>query len=1445
MAPVLDKAIEADTDRDFVISFVPMNPFSSIRIITKLSEVHECYVTNGLTALNSIDNIRCTAYSNVIEVSRFEMYQRSNKSNKDLISLAINGRVPSTNGSTLPIEIYTYQSEDFVNKIDQDTTDKASSIKVEESPPNQPNTVLTVDNTNPGEFFSITGEIVPLENYQLTNPASLKMVFPPEFKIGKDLFEGPSCFYESFYQYEDGFDIIDVTQADYVECGLNPFSANVLDISLESLGTYIPLLKQDPNKTYLDVYNKITITNLRNPIVSDSYDIEMIVLNEDEIATEKYILTTSITPPSSAVTMLFESMVRNEFSRLTVNFESPLELNPSNRTPSNYYSSFSSIRLKFRQYVNPDILWPFDLGYTNISDRGTFDCSASKDLSAYPQGLKCRLYKGRNPSLYTLANNDFVTVAIENYKTILKSNTVEFSLYVKTPDTGVISPVHFEIYTIERGVEQLILTQTVNPASFNDKGAVPVLDSFSAVAANLEPDSLSNVQISFTTITGITIANQPYIVIYLPVGWTVTSEYLSNTRVFINGLQIFRPNYQYDSYSNAIHIKLSNDLPADAHVINLTNLVTEKGETANNLIKVALYENQVIINESEVDLGAIGCKTITTVNMSTNLIYSDMKGATYEFSWTNSRDYNNTVVEIEFPPSYYTFDTGKQYEVNISLNDKTLDKSKFSVTVNLNGFQIDLGSSLGNHSVSSGTNIKIRTHDIENPSIIVTAENFAVNVYSSTFSPLNGSYSKKLECASFQMPSNFMSITAPNNRYTAKIKDIHTIPSNAGFPITFSAVLDIANFLPKGTFIHLYLSSRFSIVRTNLEIECYGIEGLSLIKSCSTQVNGAENYIRIETAEDYTNEGDIEIKFIGFSVLAMSDDVIIEYFNDFYLETVFDGEIINTSNATMQNEIALYSADYTSNYSSDITLDISPLNEAEIATYSFRVDFTSVGAIEEYQTIWIRFPPEYDLHLSNIPLVATSTLNGALKTAVMFREIFITGFYSQHVSSFFDLAIFGIVNPNRNGDIKTGDFAFAILNQNNDIYFYRDDIPGVKFSSAPSIIQILQKSVSSNIYRNNADYDFLLTSAKPFASSADGGLIKVLYPQDFIMDVFLSNCSTQDNFSLYSSCGVSNNLITVVSSNDEFDTSISGALKLQVYNLRNAENFGRSGNIIIYNFDSRDKLVLSRSYPNISTSYFTFEQDRLEISVNDDNPIYLEVGSFSGEIEIRAHEPFKQRLNILPLYFDTKFLFDRNPILLIKDTDKAVFRLAAPQNMLVKTFYITWSTTGDSVIKYYSTLRKTPVVITKGVLFRYIDIESTLYANRDGMSIPIVVSTPNPPYSQVVIDISIINDTGLVELSDTSVKLNRGQYAASFYIKHINQDYREDFIELSFSLTGEDATSFILNTTSLKIQVNPRDIEPPIITSMELVDINRSSANILIKADKLAYIYCAYGHKVN
>jgi len=99
------------------------------------------------------------------------------------------------------------------------------------------------------------------------------------------------------------------------------------------------------------------------------------------------------------------------------------------------------------------------------------------------------------------------------------------------------------------------------------------------------------------------------------------------------------------------------------------------------------------------------------------------------------------------------------------------------------------------------------------------------------------------------------------------------------------------------------------------------------------------------------------------------------------------------------------------------------------------------------------------------------------------------------------------------------------------------------------------------------------------------------------------------------------NRIYINSSNENWDPDLDGSLTVSIEEIRNPDLDGATLNFVIYNYDSVSKKILGRTYSTLNPASLTYVYDGDQIVVNDDEPVILEVGTQTDDIEIRMPGP--------------------------------------------------------------------------------------------------------------------------------------------------------------------------------------------------------------------------------
>ena len=122
----------------------------------------------------------------------------------------------------------------------------------------------------------------------------------------------------------------------------------------------------------------------------------------------------------------------------------------------------------------------------------------------------------------------------------------------------------------------------------------------------------------------------------------------------------------------------------------------------------------------------------------------------------------------------------------------------------------------------------------------------------------------------------------------------------------------------------------------------------------------------------------------------------------------------------------------------------------------------------------------------------------------------------------------------------------------------------------------------------------------------------------------------------------------------------------------------------------------------------SYVYDGLQIYVNENQAIDLEVGTYSDWYKIRLDDPATQSLTLSPNLIDSTIIVDPFPLIIELGQTEISFRLAAPRTILLQTYYITWSKTGDSYPVTFAPLRRTRINMVSGTLKQIVFFEILL-----------------------------------------------------------------------------------------------------------------------------------------
>ena len=90
------------------------------------------------------------------------------------------------------------------------------------------------------------------------------------------------------------------------------------------------------------------------------------------------------------------------------------------------------------------------------------------------------------------------------------------------------------------------------------------------------------------------------------------------------------------------------------------------------------------------------------------------------------------------------------------------------------------------------------------------------------------------------------------------------------------------------------------------------------------------------------------------------------------------------------------------------------------------------------------------------------------------------------------------------------------------------------------------------------------------------------------------------------------------------------ALSATINKIISPDDPGYTGNIIIYTYNSLTKSMISRTYHTLNPCSLSYISNGTEISVNNGEPISLELGSYSDLITISIPSACTQELTLTP-----------------------------------------------------------------------------------------------------------------------------------------------------------------------------------------------------------------------
>jgi hypothetical protein len=261
----------------------------------------------------------------------------------------------------------------------------------------------------------------------------------------------------------------------------------------------------------------------------------------------------------------------------TFQFTTPIALVKSNQAISNYYDSFSELRLFFYQQSSSNVHFPYDLGFGATAV--DIDCWNCEDLITYRPSLSCKMIKGKTSSV---TSADYVLVRIMNYKALSIGKKVCFSMMAEQINTaaGTAQPkLQLGLYSIQQAREYqlafLDLTSSLGNAG-NNVGANFAGGglTMTATPTSMTVFSAQEVKLDFQLAATAVKADNPIFKIQFPTDWTWSVDRTQPTRIFFGTTEVFSSKYYWNSLSKILVITPKDDLVTTATYLKVQNIFT-------------------------------------------------------------------------------------------------------------------------------------------------------------------------------------------------------------------------------------------------------------------------------------------------------------------------------------------------------------------------------------------------------------------------------------------------------------------------------------------------------------------------------------------------------------------------------------------------------------------------------------------------------------------------------------------------------------------------------------------------------------------------------------------------------------------------------------------------------------------------------------------------------
>ncbi|EGR31727.1 hypothetical protein IMG5_103280 [Ichthyophthirius multifiliis] len=792
----------------------------------------------------------------------------------------------------------------------------------------------------------------------------------------------------------------------------------------------------------------------------------------------------------------------------------------------------------------------------------------------------------------------------------------------------------------------------------------------------------------------------------------------------------------------------------------------------------------------------------------------------YVFKFISDTDIPaKSIIKIKFPDIYNLLDSDPLPEISVQ---RLIDYSKQEPLTIQSTIQIITITNMQKHNAYEEFYVTVT--GIKNPSSNDSSVNQTWDITVIKRNELLDQDNLVLQKISFFS----FDFTEPFQKGNIVFNQIVAFPMNADETATYTIEFTPNTDIPtKGQIQITFPQQNYKTLPSNPDCRLSG--AVNTFSSCS--LSGSTFTLRIE--EKYNSgSGSIILKIANIKNPDQGPT------QGFIIKTLYDGIFLDQTDESTPNSnrnIIIYSR------ASPITVKsvtFDPKNISEESTYTFK--FITQDQLTTGMNILFQFPYDYDSLLGrNI----NCKILGGIIGSQYFCDIKDRGVYVKNFESYVPsqenpiiIQVNGIINPNV-AFVETDWIKIATLyNNDNKFINSQPQASSVTMFAQPGWIKVFQVQPSHQKVRYKASYQYQFELFKVVPKQQSKGAIYVDFPKQFdnIEDRRVSCQTSTKEFAIIISCYVERNRVQIVGNTDDY----KGVISLNINQIENPTEQGECDNFYVRSYDGQNQVIIDRSFDNLDPFYYSYILPGLIISINNNKTIKVFSGTQTEDLFVNFEVPAQLKLILVP---DTVTYIKVIPQTISVDLGQKQikFRISAPQQILVGVYYIKWYILNELIPPIYTPLKKTRVEVEDRTNIP-IYINNILDIPYGGNSLDTKIYINYACDIAFQIKINFENQYKGVSLSSDVINFNKGQnfqYLRVISDINITTGTEVERGKIKFQIIGIDTKFYQLEVSSLYFTIIAADTVPPVITKLNIVDVQKNSAVINIRVNEPAGVY--------